>query len=112
MGRDQLAVAEHDRGGEGTVCGSECCHHCVIARGGGVQVCNGAKSFLPIYMVGDLVVNMIGGVLACTCGGGLRLAQFLVGGDEKYLEVVPGLVGWIPSFPLLAVVAEHSSLGY
>ena len=86
VGSDQLAVAEHERGGEGTVCGSECCHQCAIARGGGVQVFNGSKSFLPICMVGGLVVNMISCVVACTCGGGLRLAQFLVGGDEKTLK--------------------------
>ena len=31
---------------------------------------------------------------------------------KKYLELNPGLVGWILSFPLLAVVGEHSSLKY
>ena len=54
---------------------------------------------------------MIGGVVASTRSGGLKHAQFLVCGG-KNLEFGPGLVGWIPSFPLLAVVVEHFSLEY
>ena len=63
-------------------------------------------------MVSGLVVNKICGVLAGTRGVGLKLAQFLVGNGKKYIELGPGLVGWIPSFPLLAVLGEHSSLEY
>ena len=58
------------------------------------------------------MVNMICGVVAGTRSGVLQLAQFLVGGDKKYLELGPGLVGWIPYFPLLAVVREIFSLKY
>ena len=111
-GGDQLSVAQRERGGEGTVCGGERCHQRAIARGGGDQVCNGVDNFLLIYMVGGVVVNNICGVVAGTRSGGLRLAQFLVGGGKKYLELGPGLVVWIPSFPLLAVVVEHFSLEY
>ena len=106
---DQLAVDEHERGGEGTVSGSEPCHRRAIDRSGGGQFCNGVDSFLSIYLVGGLVVNKICGVVAGTCGVGLRLAQFLVGGGKKYLELGPVLVGWIPFFSLLAVVGEHFS---
>ena len=111
-GVDQIAVAENERGGEGTVCGGDCCHRHVIARSGGGQVCNDVDSFLLIYMVGGLVVNKSCGMVAGTCDGGLRFAELLVGGEKKYLELNPGLVGWILSFPLLAVVGEHSSLKY
>ena len=58
------------------------------------------------------MVNKIYGMVAGTRGGGLQLAQFLVGSCKKHLEFGPDLVGWIPSFPLLAVVGEHSSLKY
>ena len=109
---DQLVVAERERGGEGAVRDSERCHRRTIARGGGDQVCNGVDSFLPIYVVGGLVADNICGVVAGTRGGGLRLAHLLVGGGKKYLELGVGLLGWIPSFPLLAVVGEHSSLKY
>ena len=63
-------------------------------------------------MVCGLVVAVIGGVIANTHGGELRLKQFLVGGGKKSLELGPGLVGWIPSFPQLETVVEHSSLEY
>ena len=63
-------------------------------------------------MVGSLLVDMIGGVVAGTRGGGLLLAQFLMGDGKKGLELGPGLVGWVPSFPLLAIVIKHSSLDY
>ena len=84
----------------------------MIARGGGFQVGNGVNSFPYIHMVGGLVVDMIGNVVAGNHGGGLQLAQFLMGGGNKGLELGPGLVGWIPSFPQLAIVIEHSILGY
>ena len=109
---DQLVVAESERGGEVAVHGGECCHQLTIARGGGGQVCNAVDSFLFIYLVGGLVVNKICGVVSSTRGSGLQLAQFLVGGCKKYLEFGPGLVGWIPYFPLLSVVGEHTSLKY
>ena len=32
--------------------------------------------------------------------------------DKKGLELGPGLVGWILSFPQLAIVVEHFSLEY
>ena len=63
-------------------------------------------------MVGSLLVDMIGGVVVGTRGGGLPLAQLLMGGGKKGLELGPGLVGWVPSFPLLAIVIKHSSLDY
>ena len=63
-------------------------------------------------MVGGLVVNMIGGVVAGTRGGGLQLAQFLVGGGKKSIELGTGIVGWILSFPLIAIIVEQSSLEY
>ena len=63
-------------------------------------------------MVGSLVVDVIGSVIAGTRGGGLLLAQFLMGGGKKVLELGPDLVGWIPSFPQLAIVVENSSLEY
>ena len=84
----------------------------MIASGGGGQVGNGVKIFLSIDMVGGLVVDVIGGVVAGTRGGGLQLAQFLMGGGKKGIELGPGLVGWIPSFPQLAISIEHSSLEY
>ena len=84
----------------------------MIASGGGGQVGNGFNIFLSIYMVGGLVVDVIGGVVAGTHGGGLRLAQFLMGGGKKGIEIGPGLVGWIPSFPQLAISIENSSLEY
>ena len=56
------------------------------------------------------MVNKICGVVSGTPGCGLQLAQFLVGGCKKDLEFGPGLVVWIPSFPLLAVVGEYTSL--
>ena len=55
---------------------------------------------------------MIGGVVARTRGGGLLLAQFLMGGGKKGLELGTGLAGWVPSFPQLSIVIEHSSLEY
>ena len=33
-----------------------------------------------------------------------------MGGGKKGLELGPGFVGWIPSFPQLAIVIEHSGL--
>ena len=57
-------------------------------------------------------IDMIGGMVAGTCGGGLQLAQFLMGGGKKGLGLGPGLVGWFPSFPHLEIVIEHSSLEY
>ena len=44
-------------------------------------------------MVGSVLVGMIGGMVARKRSGGLRLAQFLMGGDKKGLELGPGLVG-------------------
>ena len=102
-GGDQLVVAERERGVEGVVRGGECCHRRAIARGGCGQVRNGIKSFLSMYLLGGLVVNKICDVVAGNRGGGLRLAQLLVGGCKKDLEFVAGLVSWILSFPLLAV---------
>ena len=61
-------------------------------------------------MVGGVLVNMIGVVVDGTHGGGLQLAQFLMGGGKKGLELGPGLVGWVPSFPHLEIVIERSSL--
>ena len=110
-GGDQLVVSECERGGEVAVCDGEHFHQHAIARGGVGQVCNGVNSFLSIYMVGGLVVNMIDGVVAGTCGDSLRLVQFLVGGGKK-IELGPGLICWILLFPLLAIVVEHSSLEY
>ena len=109
---DQIVVAERERGGEVAVRGGERCHRRAIASGGSVQVCNRVDSFLSIHLVGSLVVNKLCGMVAGTRGGGLQLAQFLVGGCKKDFEFGPGLVGWIPSFLLLAVVGEHTSLKY
>ena len=108
----QLVVDERERNSKVDVCGGECCHRRAIARGGCGQVRNGIKSFLSIYLVGGLVVNKICDVVAGNRGGGLRLAQLLVGGCKKDLEFGPGIVSWIPSFSLLAVVGEHTSLKY
>ena len=63
-------------------------------------------------MVGGLLVDMIGGPVSGTRVSGFRRAQFLMGGGKKGLELVPGLVGWVLSFPLLTIVIEHSSLEY
>ena len=63
-------------------------------------------------MVGDLVVDMIGGVVYGTRGCSLQLAHCLVSGGKKSFELGPGLVRWIPSFPQLAIVIENSSLEY
>ena len=109
---DQLVIAECEFGGEVAVRDGELCHRRAIAPSGGGQVCNGVNSFMLIYLVGGLVVNNICGMVTDTHSGGLRLAQFLVGGCKKKLEFGPGLVGWIPSFPLLAVVGVNSSLKY
>ena len=49
---------------------------------------------------------MIGGVVAGTSGGGLRFAQFLMGGGKEGFEMGPGLVGWILLLPKLAIVIE------
>ena len=43
-------------------------------------------------MVGGLVFDVIGGVIAGTRGGGLRLAQFLMDSGKNILEIGPGLV--------------------
>ena len=40
------------------------------------------------------------------------LEQFLMGSGKKGLELGPGLVSWIPSFPHLAIVVEYSSMEY
>ena len=52
------------------------------------------------------MVNKICGVVAGTRGGGLRLAQFLMGSGKNVFELVPGLVGWVPSIPQLAIFIE------
>ena len=98
-GSDKLAVAQRERGGKGNVGDGECCDQRAIASGGGGQVGNGIDSFLSIYMVGGVLVDMIGGVVSGTRGGGLRLAQFLMGSGKNVFELVPGLVGWVPLFP-------------
>ena len=56
----------------GTVCGGERRNRHEIASGGSGQVGNGVNSFLPIDMVGSLLVDMIGGVVSGTRGGGLQ----------------------------------------
>ena len=71
---DQLAVAQHESSGKGTVGGGESRDQHAIASGGGGQVDNGVDSFLSIDMVGGVLVDMIGSVVAGTCGSGLRLA--------------------------------------
>ena len=105
-GGDQLAVAQHERGGKGTVGGGDSCDRRAITSGGSGQVGNGDDIFLSIDMVGGVLANMIGGVLAITRGGGLRFAQFLMSGGKGGFELGPGLVGWIPSLPNLAIVIE------
>ena len=102
----------YERGGKGTVGGSERCNQHAIASGGCGQVGNGVKIFLSIDIVGGVLVDMIGGVVAGNRSGGLRLAQLLMGGGKKGLELGPGLVGWVPSFPHLTIVIGHSSLEY
>ena len=57
-------------------------------------------------MVGSVLVDMVGGVVAGARGGGLRLAQFLMGGGKNVFELGPGLVSWVPSFTQLAIVIE------
>ena len=42
------------------------------------------KNVLSIGMVGGVLADMIGGVVAGTHGGGLRLAQFLIGGEKSF----------------------------
>ena len=61
-------------------------------------------------MVGGMLADMIGGVVAGTSGGGLRFAQFLMGGGKEGFEMGPGLFGWILLLPNLAIVIELSSL--
>ena len=43
-----------------------------------------SKNVLSIGMVGGVLADMIGGVVAGTHGGGLRLAQFLIGGEKSF----------------------------
>ena len=64
-GGDQLAFAQRERVSEGTVVGGESRDQRVITSGGGGggQVGNGVDSFLSI--------DMFGGVVARTGGGGL-----------------------------------------
>ena len=57
-------------------------------------------------MVGGVLVNMIGNILAGTSGGGLRFAQFLMGGGKKGFELGPDIFGWVPLFTKLAIVIE------
>ena len=82
-GGDQLAVAQRERGGKGTVGGGESRDRRAITSGGGGQVGNVVNSFLSIYIVGGVLDDMFGGVVAGTCGGSLRLAQFLMGDGKK-----------------------------
>ena len=105
-GGDQLADAQRERGGEGTVGGSESRDRCVIASDGVGQVGNGVDSSLSIDMVGSMLVDMIGGMVAGTRSGGLQLTQILMGGGKKGFELGPGIVNWVPSFPQLAIVIE------
>ena len=103
---DQLAIAQREHGGKGTVGGGESRNRRAIASGGGGQVGNGVDSFLSICMVGGVLADMIGGVVSSTRGGGLQLVQFLMGGGKKVFEMGPGIVGWVPLFPQLAIVIE------
>ena len=57
-------------------------------------------------MVGSVLANMIGGVVADTFGGGLQFAQFLMGGGKEGLELGPGLVVWITLLPKLTIIIE------
>ena len=103
---DHLAVAQSERGGEGTVDAGESRDRRAIASGGGGKVGNDVNSFISIDMVGGVLVNMIGGLVAGNRGGGLRLAQFLMEGGKKGFKLGPVLFGWVPSFPQLATVIE------
>ena len=98
-GGDHFSVARLECGGKGTVGGGESCDRHAITGGGSGQVGNGVDSFLSIDMVGGVLADMIGGVVSGTRGGGLRLAQFLMGSGKNVFELVPGLVGWVPLFP-------------
>ena len=55
----------------------------MIVSGDGGQFGNGVDSFLSIDMVGSMLADMIGGVVAGTRGGGLQPVQFLMGGGKK-----------------------------
>ena len=103
---DQLVFAQREYSSEGTVGGGESRYQRVIASSDSGQIGNSVNSFLSIDMVGGVLADMIGGVVAGTRGGGLQLAQFLIGRDKKGLELGPGLVGLIPSLPKLAIVIE------
>ena len=61
-------------------------------------------------MVGGVLVDIIGGVVSGTRGGGLQLVQSLMDGGKKSLEMGPGIIGWLLLFLQLAIVIEHSSL--
>ena len=78
-GGDQLAIAQRERGGEGTIGGDEIRDQRAIASGGGGggggsgggQVGNGVDTFLLIDMVGSVLADMIGGMVDGTRGDGL-----------------------------------------
>ena len=70
-GSDQLAVAQREHIGKGTVGVGDSRNQCAIASSGGGQVGNGVDSFLSIDMVGGLLAYMIDDVVAGTSGGGL-----------------------------------------
>ena len=105
-GGDRLAVAQRERGGAGTVGGGESRDGRAIASSDGVQVGNGVDSLLSIDMVGGMLAEMIGGVVAGTRGGSLQFAQSLMGGSKEGFELGPGLVSWISSLPKLAIDIE------
>ena len=57
-------------------------------------------------MVGGVLVDMVYNVVARDRGGGLQHAYLLVVGGKKGFELGPGLVGWVPSIPQLAIFIE------